>query len=61
MPALFARFGPGADETLDHNSFAALIEEETGTNVRKILSENVEGTQSIPTAELIDQIMETIE
>lgn len=61
MPALYSRHGPGAEASLDNNGFAALIEQETGVNARDILNENVEGTQTIRTADLIDQLMETVE
>jgi len=57
MPVLFSSYGAEADVALDHNRFASLIEEETGVNVLDILRQNVEGTQTIPTAELIDQLM----
>jgi predicted metalloprotease with PDZ domain len=61
MPALYSRHGPGAEASLDNNGFAALIEQETGVNTRDILNGNVEGTQVIPTAGFIDQLMGTVE
>lgn len=61
LPALYSRYGPGTNETLNHKSFATMVEAETGVNVLEILNANVEGIQTIPTTMLIDQMMEAVE
>ncbi|MBT8114415.1 MAG: hypothetical protein KJP04_03500 [Arenicella sp.] len=60
MPALYTRFGVETEVPLDLDTFAAVIEEQTGVDCSGILRRYVTGTEVLITAPLMEQLAGTL-